>query len=268
MGRAVSVSIQKGGVGKTTISINLADRLSDRDQSTLLIDLDPQGHATEGCGLAEAYDRGEGLDQLLIDNDQDSLDDLIVEGPGFDVLPAHQNLDQLENKLQDETLGILRLRRRVVEPLLGKDYEYIVLDTPPSLGLLSDSGLVAAEHTMIPIETREASVRGLEQMITKQIRPIREELDLEILAIVPNRLSGDNEDKRIIEQLEENFPEFLPDFARSDVDSPGPGIRKRIALSRAWREGIPLSQWDPGNDMIPRFDELADIVEQGGINRG
>lgn len=268
MSRAVSISIQKGGVGKTTIAINLADRLANRDEKTLLIDLDPQGHATEGCGLADAYDRGQGLDQILIDNDKDILENLIEPGPGFDVLPAHQDLDQLESKLEDETLGILRLRRRVVEPLLGEKYEYIVLDTPPSLGLLSDSGLVAAANTMIPIETREASVRGLEQMIKKQIRPIREELTLEILAIVPNRLSGDNEDKRIIEQLEENFPEYLPNFARSSVDSPGPGIRKRIALSRAWREGIPLSQWDPGNDMIPRFDELANIVERGGIKNG
>jgi chromosome partitioning protein len=91
------------------------------------------------------------------------------------------------------------------------------------------------------------------------------------LAIIPNHLQGDNEERRIIENLEDSqFSSKLPPFARSDQfdnsDSPGPGIRKRISLKRAWREGVPLAAYDPDCDMLERYDRLAEIVEHGGID--
>jgi chromosome partitioning protein len=95
-------------------------------------------------------------------------------------------------------------------------------------------------------------------------------MELELLAIVPNQLEGDNEERRIIGDLEDSpFAGYLPTFAQSahfdDPDSPGPGIRKRIAFKRAWREGKTLREYDPDSDMLDRLDELAGVVERGGI---
>ena len=108
-------------------------------------------------------------------------------------------------------------------------------------------------------------------LVDQQIALLRKQLDVDILSIVPNSLSGDNEERRIIEDIEPSpFAEYLPPFARSDhfdnPESPGPGIRKRVALSRAGREGVPLSQYDPDNDQIERLDQLAEIVQTGGLD--
>lgn len=268
MSRAVSISIQKGGTGKTTIAINLGERLANRGHDVLLVDLDPQGHLTEGIGLSEAYTAEQHIGDLLLNKSDTEPEDVLTTRDPFDVIPSNRDLDDIEPELRSISFGVLKLRRTVVEPLLDNPYEYIIIDAPPSLGALSDNALVGAGNVIIPIETREPSVRGLEQMINKQIQPIRNEMDLKILAIVPNKLRGDNEDKRIIEKLETHFMDVLPSFAKSDAGKPGPGIRERIAISRAWRDGQTLAEYDPNNDMLQRFDILADIVENGGINNG
>lgn len=270
MSRAVSVSLQKGGVGKTTIAINLADALARRGHRALLVDLDQQGNATEGVGLEDAYKTGSpNLTDVLTDSDPVAVSEVIRERDGFDVLPSHEHLDDAEDKIRTSTFGELWIRRRIVEPLLGDDYEYVVIDSPPSLGPLSDSALIGAGHVVVPLKMSEPSVSGFERMVEHQILPIRQEMSLDIIAIVPNDLRGNNEEKRIIENLESSrFEEHLPKFARSrefdDPKSPGPGIRHRIAFSRAWRAGQTLREYDPDNDMLDRLDELARMVEPGG----
>ncbi|SDN17491.1 chromosome partitioning protein [Halogranum gelatinilyticum] len=269
MGRAVSVSLQKGGVGKTTVAINLADALAARDHDVLLVDLDQQGNATEGVGLKEHYKSDSPhVGDLLTDSDPVDAETVIHEREAFDVLPAHVNLDEVEDKIRNSTFGMLWVRRRIVEPLLDEVYDYIVIDSPPSLGPLSDASLIGARHVIVPLLMSEPSVSGFERMWEQQIRPIREEVGIDLLAIVPNDLSGNNEEKRIIADLEDSpFAEFLPAFARSAEfeSSPGPGIRHRIAFSRAWREGQTLREYDPDNDMLARFDALARVVEEGGV---
>ncbi|WP_435362152.1 ParA family protein [Haloarchaeobius sp. DFWS5] len=268
--RAVSVALQKGGVGKTTIAINLAERLANRGHDVLLADLDQQGNATEGVGLADAYKADVHLGDILDGDGSVTLSDLIREAEDFDVLPAHEDLDGVENIIRSATFGQLWIRNKVIEPLLGDEYDYIVVDSPPNLGPLSDASLIASQHVIVPLRMSEPSVSGFERMFTQQMLPIREELDLDILAIVPNATSGTNEEKRIIADLEDSqFGQYLPEFARSahfdDSESPGPGIRERIAFRRSWREGQPLGRYDPENDMLDRLDQLAAVVEAGGV---
>lgn len=272
MARAVSVSLQKGGVGKTTIAINLADALSARNHDVLLADLDQQGNATEGVGLKDAYEGGNpNIGDVLTDDDPLDTREIIHSREGFDVLPAHVNLDDVEDKIRNSTFGMLWVRRRIVEPLLEDDYDYIIIDSPPSLGPLSDAALIGAQNVMVPLLMSEPSISGFERMWEYQIQPIRNEVNLGLLAIVPNDLQGNNEERRIIEDLEDSpFVQYLPSFAHSelfdDPTTPGPGIRHRIAFSRAWREGKTLREHDSDNDMLERFDELARIVENGGVN--
>jgi len=270
MARAVSVSLQKGGVGKTTIAINLAERLAARGNDVLLVDLDQQGNATEGVGLLEAYDADVHIGDVLTEEDGPEPADVVREAHNFDVIPSNANLDDVEDKIRNSTFGVLWFQRRVVDPLLGDAYDYIVVDSPPNLGPLSDAALIGTGNVVIPLLGSEQSVSGFERMVKYQIMPIRNEVDLDILAIVPNKFSGDNEEKRIILHLEDSpFAADLPQFARSEhfdrPDSPGPGIRDRVAFRRAWRQGMPLAQFDPENDMLDRLDELAAIVERGEV---
>lgn len=267
MGRAVSVSLQKGGVGKTTLAINLADSLAADGDDVLLVDLDQQGNATEGVGLKEEYERkSPHIGDVLTDDDAVDVQEIIVERDRFDVVPAHIDLDEIADRIRNSTFGMLWVRRRIVEPLLDDEYDYVVIDSPPSLGPLSDASLIGAGHVIVPLLMSEPSVSGFERMWDQQIRPIRNEVDLELLAIVPNDLSGNNEERRIIENLENSpFAEYLPEFAHSaefdNTDSPGPGIRHRIAFSRAWREGQTLREYDADNDMLDRLDQLAALVQ-------
>ncbi len=267
--RAVSIALQKGGVGKTTIAINLAERLAARGNGVLLIDLDQQGNATEGVGLTEAYEADVHLGHVLDDAHPAELGDVIRHTEWFDVLPAHRNLDEVADTIRTTSFAEAWIRDEIVEPLLGPRYDQVVIDTPPALGALSDSSLIASGNVVIPLLMSEASVSGFHSMVDNQFGPLRKQVDLEVLAIVPNLLEGDNEERRIIADLEDSpFAPRLPAFARSEhferADSPGPGLRKRIAFKRAWREGVPLAAYDPDSDMLPRLDELARIVERGG----
>lgn len=266
MSPAVSVALQKGGVGKTTTAVNLADRLAAMGEDVVLIDIDQQGNATEAVGQREAYVAERHLGHVFDDAETDAHD-LLREAAGdtdFELLPAHKNLDQVETEIKEAALGSLWLRNRVVEPIL-ETHDWVVIDSPPNIGPLSDSALIAAGNVVVPLLMSEASVSGLERMVKQQLKPIRGEVDVDIVAIVPNRLSGDNEEQRIIGQIEESsFVDHLPEFATSehfdDPKSPGPGIRKRADIKRALREGVPLSTYDPDNDMLDRYDSLADHV--------
>lgn len=267
MSPALTVANGKGGVGKTTTAVNLSDRLAAMGDAVACVDADQQGNATEALGLQDAYTVESHLGDVFDDNNPAEVSDLLREAAGdqsIDVVPAHRDLDEVESDIKEATFGALWLRNDVVEPLL-ETHDWVVIDAPPTIGPMSDSAIIGAQNLVVPLLMSEGSVSGLERLVTQQLQPIRKEIDLEIVAIVPNRLSGDNEEKRIIGQLEDSaFAEHLPDFARSthfeDHKSPGPGIRKRAEIKRSLRDGVPLSTHDPRNEMIERYDQLAEHV--------
>jgi len=269
--RAVTVALQKGGVGKTTVAINVAERLDARGHDVLLVDLDQQGNATEGVGLAHCYEEAVNLGDVWDADSDVEIHDLIRETEWMDVVPSHRDLDEVENQLRTSAYGVTRIRNYIVDPLLGDEYDYIVVDSPPSIGPLSDSALVGTQNVIVPLKMREASISGFQRMVEQQLRPLRDEggIDVRVLAIVPNILEGDGEEKRIIRDIEDSpWADRLPAFARSEKfdESPGPGLRKRVAFGRAYREGKPLAAYDSENDQLPRLDELADIVERGAVD--
>lgn len=265
--RAVSVAILKGGVGKSTIAVNLTDRLAAHGNQALFIDLDPNGHASKGLDLREDYEADIDIGDVIYGDA--TLDDVIVQpGYGFDVIPSNDNLEFVEDQLRNDGFGITKLKKEIVDPLLGDKYDYIVTDSPAYRGMLADSALVATGNIILPLTATSESISGFEQTIQKQVADLRSEIGLEILAIVPNDYSGANRNEaELIDELNDDFSEYLPPFARRKMlkTSPGPGIRHRIAFSRAYDEGMPLSAYDPDNDQIERLDQLAASVEQGGV---
>ncbi|EMA43582.1 MULTISPECIES: ParA family protein [Halococcus] len=273
--RAIAIANNKGGVGKTSISINLADRLAKRGHDVLVIDTDPSGNLTEGVGLKDAFQNGTHFGQFLDDDEDEDVgfSDIIVPGEEtglpFDVMPSHEDLAHYQTRIDSKRMSMTWMDEQIVQPLLEQVYDFIVIDTEASPdSLWMDSAIYAAGNVIVPLDDGGESVSGFEMLRDRQIDPIRKHRDVDILALVPNETSNNNELRELIEILEEQYPEYTPSFARIERfdDSVGPGIRDRIQIKRAWKDGIPLSEYEPDHEMIERFDVLADIAERGGVD--
>lgn len=269
--RAVTIALPKGGTGKTAIAINLADALSERGK-TLLVDADPAGNATEGVGLREEFDSDPHLGKLLAEEDDVEPSDVITERGPFDVIPSHRELSTYANIVDNQNrFAVLVIKEQLIDPLLGDEYDYIVIDTAgDNDSLLREAAIYGTGNVIGTMNPGEEQVRGLETMLDDEITPAREHRDINILALVPTMALSDNESKRIIDRLNDTFPEYTPQFASDelwdDETAIDPGIRKRIEFTRAWRAGETLREYDPENDMLERLDELAEIVVRGGTD--
>lgn len=163
MAHIIAITNQKGGVGKTTTAVNLAASLAIAERGTLLLDADPQGNATSGVGIAK-HELELSLYDALVD--ERPARDTILPVPGLahlSVLPATQDLVGAELQLVDR-VGREAALRRVLEQVEG-DYDYIVIDCPPSLGLLTLNVLAAANAVLIPIQCEYYGLEGISQLL-------------------------------------------------------------------------------------------------------
>jgi chromosome partitioning protein len=178
----LAITNQKGGVGKTTTSINLAAALARKGHRTLLIDLDPQGHSTLSFLEHEAI--GPTVYDALVEDDV-TFADIIRPSPdkNLEIAPARISLAKLEGKLLGEFDGHYRLRDRVAP--IADDYDYILIDTPPTLGLLTVSSLVLATHLLVPIQSSYLSLEGTDDLL-ETVERIRQYVNpkLELLGVL------------------------------------------------------------------------------------
>jgi chromosome partitioning protein len=281
------VTNAKGGTGKTTIAINIAGALHERGRDVLFVDIDPQGNATEGLGLVEAYDSPPPtMFDVLTDADvRNRAEDLVVEHEEMDVLPSSIDLLQAEQELtiadliakmkgDSERAGIRALEAQAVsvtaetvstdhaldvfsEALEGveDDYDYVIVDSPPFYGKLTDAAIFATRNVVVPALTEASSERAIELLI-EQIAALEDHVDISVdtAGIVANRVEKTNEDQMMLEWLNEVFTDF-----------PVWEIRKRVALQRAFSAGKSVFAYDQPVDMEAVFLEIAtDLDRQFG----
>jgi chromosome partitioning protein len=184
--RVLAVANQKGGVGKTDLSVNLSCEFASLGKRTLLIDLDPQANATDylvGPGIPIARTTAD----LLLD-DSVTLDDVVIENcrENLDVVPSHQNLSSTQIRLANDVNMQFKLKKKLKALTEGdRRYDFVFVDTPPSLGLLTVNTLTAANGVIIPVQTHYFAMEGVVQL-QETIQKVREDINpgLKVLGLV------------------------------------------------------------------------------------
>ncbi|WP_336037169.1 ParA family protein [Halobacterium yunchengense] len=284
--RAVSVGILKGGFAKTTTALNLARELAHRNERALVVDLDDNGHMTLNLGFGDEYSSGETgnhAESVLLEG-EDPRDHVVNVVDGLDLFPAHEDLESVQSALKEATMGTTRLKRDLVDPLLGEEYDYVVVDCPANRGKLNDNAMYATGNLVIPLRPENGYETGLSNTLDRLVQEAREYFELDILAVVPSdlrkRIDQDTRDRRLLREIttRDAIDHLVPNFAYlsdedwaavddGSYDGDLPGIRYRAAIDDAHQAGVPLRDYDPECDQLAAYDELAAIVERGEVAR-
>ena len=253
MGRIYTVANQKGGVGKTTTAINLGAFLAAYEMKILLVDIDPQANATSSLGIDKNTIKGGTYQALLEDED---IQEFILRNPklNLSILPASPDLAGAEVELVNE-VGRENLLKRKLLPLAA-EYDYIIIDCPPSLGLLTLNGLVAAENgILIPVQCEYLAMEGLGQLINtidRVRRVLSPELDIRgvILTMFDTRTNLAND---VVQEVQKHFQDKV---FKSIVP-------RSIRLAEAPSYGIPISLYSPDSIGAKAYLELARELLEG-----
>lgn len=249
MARVIAICNQKGGVGKTTTTTNLAAYLAAMGKYVLLVDLDSQANATVGLGLTLA-DSDHNIYHALI-NDQNPAGFLKKTSIfGFDVLPAAQSLAGATVELVSMEERETRLKK--VLNSVRTNYDFILVDCPPSLGLLTVNGLAAAERVIIPVQCEYFALEGLSQLL-KTVELVRQGLnpDLQVLGVLLTMYDKRNQlANQVLNEVHRNFPGRVFDAV----------IPRMVSLAEAPSFGKTILQFDPNSKAARAYRQLAEEV--------
>lgn len=246
MGKIIAIANQKGGVGKTTSAVNLSAALGSLKKRTLIIDIDPQGNATSGLGLNKREIEKSSYDMMI---GEIKAKELVVptEFEKLDIIPANMQLAGAEIELVDLPDRINTMKNSVVG--IKDDYDFIIIDCPPSLGLVTLNALTVCDTVLIPIQCEYYALEGLSQLMAtvRQVRKMYNlTLDVEgvLLTMFDGRLN-------LTMQVVDEVKKFFPNKVYKTV------IPRNVRLSEAPSFGQPVMYYDKGSKGAKAYTDLA-----------
>ena len=246
MGKAIAIFNQKGGVGKTTTAVNLAAGIAMLGNKVLLIDIDPQGNATSGAGIDKRSVKHSAY-SIIIENTKAEQTIMHTDYQNLDIIPSSMNLAAAEIELVDIEHRESKLKNSLA--LIKGNYDFIFIDCPPSLGLITTNAFCAADTLLVPIQPEYYALEGLSQLmnsVRKIKRRYNEYLDIEgvLLTMYDGRL---NLTQQVVQEVKRFFPRKV--FATV--------IPRTVRLSEAPSFGMPIMYFDKSNKGSIAYVELS-----------
>lgn len=254
--KTLAITNQKGGVGKTTTCVNLAASLAANGKKVLLVDLDPQGNATTGSGIDKAHLKHSIYHVLL---GEKTLKDVVVtsEKGGFDVAPSNRELAGAEVELVNEMARETRLKQAISK--IANQYDYVLLDCPPALNLVTVNALTAAHSVMIPMQCEYYALEGLSDLVNT-IKKVRAHLNpvLEIEGLLRTMFDNRN---MLASQVSAQLVSHFGNKVYKTV------IPRNIRLAEAPSYGLPVLIYDKTSKGALAYLELAkEIIDRNQLS--
>ena len=246
MAKIIAIANQKGGVGKTTTSINLTSALAEKGKKILLIDADPQGNATSGYGINK-NELDNTIYELMLG--ECSIQDVIIKDviENVSIIPANVNLAAIEIELIDTNKKEFILKNEI--DYISDKYDFIIIDCPPSLSTLTVNAMTTANSVLVPIQCEYYALEGLSQLIYT-VNLVRERLnpELDIEGVVFTMYdSRTNLSMQVVENVKNNLSQYVFETV----------IPRNIRLAEAPSHGIPINKYDAKSAGAEAYDNLA-----------